>query len=143
VQQSTPLARTLRELRRQRGLTLRQVEERTGREVSNVYLSQLENGRRRDPGPRVLAALARAYDVPVSFLFEQAGYVDAPSPSALDVAFAQVLADPRFRFGTRLPGELTPEVKRVIVELYEQATGKRLLGASPDQTEAGTPGGQD
>lgn len=134
----SPLARTLRELRAQQGLTLREVEERTGREVSNVYLSQLENGRRKDPGPRVLMALARVYQVPVTYLFEKAGYLETPAPSDVDIAFEQVLADPTFQFGTRFHGELDQESKRVIVELYERATGKKLLSA-----EAGTPHGTD
>lgn len=143
MKEASPLAHALRELRAQRGLTLRQVEERTGRQVSNVYLSQLENGRRTDPGPRVLMALARAYDVPVTYLFEKAGYLEVPSPSDVDVAFEQVLADTRFRFGTRLRGQLTEDEKRVIIQLYEGATGKRLLSPPPDPAApAGTPRGQ-
>lgn len=95
--------------------------------MSNVYLSQLENGRRSDPNPRMLVALARVYGRPVRELFEAAGYVDAPQPSDIDVAFEQVVADRSFQFGTRFKGELDQASKRAIVELYQRATKKKLL----------------
>lgn len=82
---------------------------------------------RRDPHPRVLVALAHVYEVPVSLLFEKAGYVDSPQPSDVDVAYKQVLADPSFKFGTRMKGEPDEAAKRIIIELYERATGKKLL----------------
>ena len=113
-------------------MSLRQVQERTGKVVSNVYLSQLENGTRKDPNPRVLVALAAVYGVPSRLLFEAAGYVAAPA-SAVEVAYQQVLADSAFQFGTRFKGQLDDESKRVIIELYEQATGKKLLTDESDE----------
>lgn len=121
------LSAYLRELRLGSGLTLRAVEEATGGVVSNAYLSQLEQGQRKSPNPRFLIALARAYGVPSAVLFEKAGYVDEPTRSEIDTAFEQVRADPKFQFGTRFKGDLDEESKRVIINLYEQATGKRLL----------------
>lgn len=121
------LASTLRDLRFQAGLTLREVEQATGGFVSNMYLSQLETGRRLEPNPRYLVALAKVYRVPSRYLFEAAGYVDQPSASDVDVAFEQVKADPGFSFGTRFTGELDEQSKRVIIELYEKATNKKLL----------------
>lgn len=125
--QPTALGPYLRRLREELGLTLREVEQRTGGAVSNVYLSQLETGRRIDPHPRILLALARTYGVRSQALFGKAGYVEENRPSAVDAAFEQVLADPTYRFGTRFHGELDEESKRVIIELYEAATSKRLL----------------
>jgi transcriptional regulator with XRE-family HTH domain len=123
-----PLAQLLTDLRSESGFSLREVEKETDGVVSNVYLSQLEHGRRADPNPRILVALARVYGCPLQDLFEAAGYVDAPSPTAIDIAFEQVLADPKFQFGTRArQGELDQQAKRAIVELYEQVTGKKLL----------------
>ncbi len=122
-----PLAQLLTDLRVKAGLSLREVEKATDDEVSNVYLSQLEHGRRTDPNPRVLVALARVYGRPALELFEAAGYLDTPSAEEIDVAFEQVRADPKFQFGTRFKGELDQTSKRVIIELYEEATGKRLL----------------
>ena len=124
------LARYLRELRHERNLSLRDVERATDRVVSNAYLSQLEQGKRKEPGPKYLAALARVYDVPVQMLFEKAGYADAPPPSEVEVAFKQVLVDDKFKFGTRLPGDLDESSKRVIIELYENATKTKLLGST-------------
>jgi transcriptional regulator with XRE-family HTH domain len=126
-QEESELARVLRELREDTGLTLREVEERSGRKVSNGYLSQLETGLRPTPNPRILTTLAQVYGVPVARLFEAAGYVDPPEPSAIDRAYAQVLADPLYKFGTRMPGELTDDAKRLFIQLYEEATHKKLL----------------
>ena len=122
-----PLAQLLTDLRAKSGLSLREVEKATDDEVSNVYLSQLEHGRRSDPNPRILVALAHVYGCPVQDLFEAAGYVDAPSATDVDRAFGQVVADRKFQFGTRFKGDLDEASKRAIVELYERATGKRLL----------------
>ena len=45
----------LRQIRKQRGLTLRQVEEMTG--ISNAYLSQLETGKIKKPSHHVVQIL--------------------------------------------------------------------------------------
>ena len=129
----SPLAQFLRQLRREQGLSLRQVQDQTDKAVSNVYLSQLETGRRGDPNPRVLVALAKVYGVPSRLLFEKAGYVVESAASSVEVAFQQVMTDSTFQFGTRFHGELDDESKRVIIELYERATGKRLLTDESDE----------
>src|SRR5215217_7322702 len=59
------LARRLRVLRAERGLTLRQVEEMTG--VDKHTISNVERGESK-PYDATLARLARGYDVPVSEL---------------------------------------------------------------------------
>jgi transcriptional regulator with XRE-family HTH domain len=123
----SPLAEYLRQLRENKGMSLRDVARATESVVSNAYLSQLETGRRPTPNPRVLTALAKVYGVAIDALFEKAGYVNGPTLSDVDVAFEQVLADHTFQFGTRFPGELNEDAKRIIIELYEAATGKKLL----------------
>ena len=65
----------LARLRKAAGLSLRQVEEATGQEVSNAYLSQLENGKIRKPSPNVLYSLAEVYAIPYEALMEKAGYL--------------------------------------------------------------------
>jgi transcriptional regulator with XRE-family HTH domain len=60
----------LRNLRQERGLTLRQVEREA--RVSNAYLSQIERGERGIPNMRVLERLAKAYGVSVTVLAEVA-----------------------------------------------------------------------
>lgn len=71
-------------IRSDRKLTLRQVEEATGKEVSNAYLSQIENGKVGAPSPHVLNALAELYKVDYTHLMELAGYMRAPAKRAAD-----------------------------------------------------------
>ena len=69
------LGALLADLRTAKGLSLREVEEATGKAVSNAYLSQLENGRIKKPSPNVLHSLAGVYTVPYESLMEKAGYL--------------------------------------------------------------------
>jgi transcriptional regulator with XRE-family HTH domain len=69
------LGALLADLRTAKGLSLREVEEGTGKAVSNAYLSQLENGKIRKPSPNVLHSLAEVYAVPYEALMEKAGYL--------------------------------------------------------------------
>jgi HTH-type transcriptional regulator, competence development regulator len=71
------LGKYLAAIRADRRLTLRQVEEATEKEVSNAYLSQLENERISKPSPNILHALAALYGVDYGHLMELAGYVTA------------------------------------------------------------------
>lgn len=64
----------LARLRNAAGLTLRQVEEATNKEVSNAYLSQLETNKIAKPSPNVLHALAVVYGAPYEDLMKRAGY---------------------------------------------------------------------
>jgi transcriptional regulator with XRE-family HTH domain len=69
------LGALLADLRTAKGLSLREVEEATGKAVSNAYLSQLENGRIKKPSPNVLHSLSEVYSVPYEVLMEKAGYL--------------------------------------------------------------------
>jgi transcriptional regulator with XRE-family HTH domain len=69
------LGNVLADLRAAKRLSLRDVEEATGKAVSNAYLSQLENGKINKPSPNVLHSLAEAYAVPYETLMEKAGYL--------------------------------------------------------------------
>ena len=73
--QPSELGAVLADLRTAKGLSLREVEEATGKTVSNPYLSQLENGKIQKPSPHVLHSLAAAYSVPYEALMEKAGYL--------------------------------------------------------------------
>ena len=73
------LGQYLSDLRTMKGLTLRQVEEATNKEISNAYLSQLENGRIMKPSPNILYSLANLYGVRYEDLMEKAGYIIASS----------------------------------------------------------------
>lgn len=73
------LSSLLRDARTRAGLSLREVERRTG--VSNGYLSLIESGKARRPSPRYLQALADTYGVSYALLMELAGHAAPASPS--------------------------------------------------------------
>jgi hypothetical protein len=83
----------------------------------------------------LLKKLAPVYNVPVSDLLKAAGYLEDVSPTKpilsedeeIEMAFRYVMNDPRYQSGTRVTGPLTADVKRFVVEMYEKATGKKLL----------------
>jgi transcriptional regulator with XRE-family HTH domain len=56
-------------------MSLREVEEATGKEVSNAYLSQLESGKITKPSPHILYSLSTALGVAYESLMERAGYI--------------------------------------------------------------------
>ena len=120
----------LRGLRTEQRLSLREVEERAG--VSSSYIAQIERGLRRPPGADILKKLAPVYNVPIRDLLRTAGYlkeeaVELSEEEEVEMAFQYVMNDPRYKSGTRIKGGLTTEVKRFIIEMYEKATGKKLL----------------
>jgi len=69
------LAQLLKSERLRNQFTLRDVERMTDGEVSNAYLSQLENGKIAKPSPHILFALSTALGVPYDQLMERAGYI--------------------------------------------------------------------
>lgn len=73
------LGQYLSNLRTMKGFTLREVEDATNKEVSNAYLSQLENGRIMKPSPNILYSLANIYGVRYEDLMKKAGYIIASS----------------------------------------------------------------
>ena len=84
------LGKHLASLRSAAQLSLRQVEEATDREVSNAYLSQLENDKISKPSPNILHALSQVYSTSYEDLMERAGYL--PAPSAVSSARRQARA---------------------------------------------------
>jgi HTH-type transcriptional regulator, competence development regulator len=66
------LGQYLAEFRQGRGLTFRDLEERTG--ISNGYLNLLEHDRIKRPSPETLFKLANSYGVSFSSLMKLAGY---------------------------------------------------------------------
>jgi HTH-type transcriptional regulator, competence development regulator len=121
----------VRTLRKQRGLTLKQVEKAA--QISNAYISQFERGLRNPPHPDILNRLAKVYDVPVRELLIEAGYLKEESPAQrlreqIETAYSHVINDPSYQHGTRLKAShVTYDVKRFIVEMYEKTTGRKLI----------------
>jgi transcriptional regulator with XRE-family HTH domain len=106
--QKLTLGKHLARLRIAAGLSLRQVEEATDREVSNAYLSQLENDKINKPSPNILHALARVYKTSYEDLMERAGYF--PSESGASSARRQA------RAATFAIKDLTPEEEKALIE---------------------------
>ncbi len=129
----TEFGEYFRKLREAQRLSLRETGAKTG--VSVSYIHQIETGKRKPPGPEILRRLAPAYNVPVRDLLKAAGYMEGvkeygpvlSDEEELERAFSFVITDPRYQFGTRVTGPITTEVKRFVVEMYEKATGKKLI----------------
>jgi transcriptional regulator with XRE-family HTH domain len=96
----------IKELRENKHLTLRAVEDETG--ISNAYLSQLEKGKIKKPSPAILYKLAELYQVSYADLFNLVGYpqleqTDSLSPNSL---------------ANRI-GPITPEEENELVDYLE------------------------
>jgi HTH-type transcriptional regulator, competence development regulator len=78
--ESSSLGSYLRSLRSGLDMSLRAVEEATGKGVSNAYLSQLESGIISKPSPHILYSLSAIYGVPYEKLMERAGYIAPSAP---------------------------------------------------------------
>ena len=55
------------------------MEERTKKQVSNAYLSQIENDQIKQPSPNTLNALAELYEISLEKLMIKAGYITPSS----------------------------------------------------------------
>ena len=95
----------LARLRNATGLTLRQVEDASGKEVSNAYLSQLENDKITKPSPNVLHVLAGIYSTSYEDLMERAGYFPASSTEARQARVATFAVE-----------NLTPDEEKALIE---------------------------
>ena len=65
----------LRSVREAKGMSLREAEQATDGQVSNAYLSQLENDKIEQPSPHILHHLAKAYGIDYQLLMQKAGYI--------------------------------------------------------------------
>lgn len=86
------LGATLKEARKNVGLTLRQVEEVT--EISNAYLSQLENEKIKNPSVNILSKLSSLYKVSLKTLLSNAKMIDKKEAQQeeINLSFAQKIA---------------------------------------------------
>lgn len=110
------LSEVLKELRSAKGLSLRQVEKVTG--VSNAYLSQIENGKIKEPSPHILHKLAGAYDISYNNLMKLAGYIQQKEGE--DVG-KKIMSDVAFKAFK----ELNANEKEAVLEYIEFIRNKR------------------
>lgn len=114
------LGQYLASIRKDRGFTLREVEERTNKQVSNAYLSQLENKKIEKPSPNILHALAELYGVSFERLMEMAGYV---SPSA-----KRTQEERHGRIATFAEHNLTPDEEQELMQYLEFIRNRKKPG---------------
>src|SRR5258708_39878231 len=76
------LGQELHRLRSLKGWTLRDVEERTKKRVSNSYLYQLESDNVKEPSPNILYELSLVYRASYADLMKLAGFVVPASSRA-------------------------------------------------------------
>jgi transcriptional regulator with XRE-family HTH domain len=114
--QSNKLGSFLAATRRAKGLSLREVEGKTG--ISNAYLSQLETGKIREPSPVTLHKLAETYSTSYANLLHVAGY---PVPGRGEKALSGGLA-------ARI-GPVTTEEEKALTEYLEFLRAKRTRGS--------------
>ncbi len=128
----------MRSLRLNAGLTQREVQKRSG--VSCPYLALLESGSRNSPSYEYLERLAAVYNVSVEQMAQKAGYKQrgqspAIPPERIEWAFTCARSDPDFTYGIQIQPHIeSMEAKAFFVELYQRATGQKLL--TSDQQSA-------
>lgn len=105
------LGQYLASIRADRQMTLRQVEEATKKEVSNAYLSQIENDRIQKPSPNILNALAELYGIDTLKLMEMAGYITSSVTRGADERHGRV--------ATFSEHNLTPDEEQALVEYLQ------------------------
>lgn len=81
----------LRELRKERGLRLKDVSEKAG--ISIPYLSDLERGR-TNPSLETLRTLSASYSITVQDLLAAVEFYGEPTLAALPKGLAELIADP-------------------------------------------------
>lgn len=103
------LGQYLASIRADRHMTLREVEEATDKEVSNAYLSQIENDKIQKPSPNVLHALSEIYGISYEQLMEMAGYITTSRPAK----------QRHGRIPTFSEHNLTPEEEAALIEYLQ------------------------
>jgi HTH-type transcriptional regulator, competence development regulator len=108
------LARVLAEARRELGLSLREVERRTG--IRNAHLSQIETGTIARPEMALLWELSIAYGLDFARLLSLAGY-EAAGQAAADRG--------RMTVALRALGQLTPAEQAETLEFMAELRRRR------------------
>lgn len=117
---SLTLGQYLASIRADRKLTLRQVEEATDNEVSNAYLSQIENDKIKQPSPNVLHALSEIYAIDYERLMEMAGHITPSKARAHDQRHG--------RIATFANHNLTPEEESILIDYLKFIRRKKRTG---------------
>jgi HTH-type transcriptional regulator, competence development regulator len=114
------LGQYLASIRNDRKMTLREVEEATNKQVSNAYLSQIENDKIRKPSPNILHCLAELYGISFENLMEMAGYLMSPTKRANDERHGRV--------ATFAEHHLTPEEESELMQYLQFMRSRKRTG---------------
>ena len=114
----TTIGKYLASIRADREMTLREVEEATNRQVSNAYLSQIENDRIRKPSPNILFVLAEIYGISFENLMGLAGYF---------VAATKRSEERHARVAAFAEHQLTPEEESELMHYLQFLRANRKL----------------
>lgn len=109
----------LRKARKEKELTLRKVEEKTG--ISYSYLSQLESGERSAPGLDVLGTLFSLYGLPLEKIQDFKHY-DLVVPIGNKIFIGQIKANAK----TNLQKKRVEHVTRCFMDLSEEGQEELL-----------------
>lgn len=113
----------LKQIRESRGLTIRQVE--TYANVSNSYLSLIENGKRDIPHPDILKKLAPLYKVPYEDLMTKAGYINNENINMPEIIIKNDIDELEEEFPEgvkvlrRASKKLSPEARKTMIRLMK------------------------
>jgi HTH-type transcriptional regulator, competence development regulator len=105
------LGKYLGAVRADRKMTLRQVEEASESEISNAYLSQLENDKISKPSPNVLYSLSNIYSVEYDRLMELAGYITSTASRSAEAQHGRVPTFSEFNLTPSEEAELVDYLK--------------------------------
>lgn len=105
------LGEYLASIRSDRRLSLRAVEQKTHKQVSNAYLSQIETGKIQQPSPNILIALSDLYEISFESLMEKAGYITSASARQQEARHG--------RAATFAEHNLTPTEERELMQYLE------------------------
>lgn len=111
ISDDVTLGEYLASIRNDRKLSLRAVEEKTKKQVSNAYLSQIETGKIQQPSPNILHALSELYEISFESLMDKAGYITAASARQHEARHG--------RAATFAEHNLTPAEERELMQYLE------------------------
>ena len=81
----------IREMRKRKDWSQRDLATASG--ISNAEISRIESGKRKEPSPSVLKAIASALNVPVEEVLQQAGVIER-GKAAVDEALKKIGSTP-------------------------------------------------
>jgi transcriptional regulator with XRE-family HTH domain len=119
-----PLGTYLNRVRRATGMTLRDVEAATSKNVTNGYLSQIEKGDIKQPSPRILHSLAAVYGIDYAALLGRAGHA-VPNSHDDKYGEARQAADAINGFPLRSLEDLTPDETSALMEYLNFIKSRR------------------